>query len=123
MLFPSIRVAEARDVAGIEIVAALHFEYDKDLVALVKTALRRARYRNEDYGPGWVRAGGWSPRRRFWWVDPVAWPSVRRQLLEKGVHVLGPNELMEPPKPPKPKPHLPSLFEDCRVRHRNRRKP
>jgi hypothetical protein len=111
MLLPSIRVAEAHgqghDVAYLDAVLVLRFEYDPDLVELVKHALRKAR-RWEKVMCEWLRAGGWSPRRRYWWVDPEAWPAVRRQLLEKGVRLSGPDELMEP----KPKPKLRGFFKD-----------
>jgi hypothetical protein len=109
MSSPLIYVTESHDVAGLEIVVALRFEYDPGLVELVKQALREARRWDKEMRE-WLRGGAWSPHRRFWWVDPDAWPAVRRKLLEMGVRLSGPDELMEPP-PPKPKPKPPSLFD------------
>jgi hypothetical protein len=65
-----------RDVAMV----GLEFRYDAGLVAQLKAILRQA----------WSRCagrrypGGWLAEHRRWYVEPGAWPYVRRRLEESG---------------------------------------
>jgi hypothetical protein len=71
---------------GIDTVLALRFRFDRDLVELLKEALRQARCDLDlEY-----QAGGWLPQERAWFCEREAWPSVRAQLRLAGYDVTGP---------------------------------
>jgi hypothetical protein len=59
-------------------VVGLAFRYDAQLVTRLKEILRAARlyYR----GPGYP--GGWPADHKRWFIEPAAWPFVRRRLVE-----------------------------------------
>jgi hypothetical protein len=64
---------------GLDTVIGLQFNYDPEVIALLKAALREAR--------GWQRRGnlgGWLAEYRCWFVERIAWPHVRRRLLGAG---------------------------------------
>jgi len=64
---------------GIDTVLALRFGYDRELIDILKTALRSARYRC----PG-RSAGEWLPEERCWFCERAAWPIVREHLALQG---------------------------------------
>lgn len=72
---------------------ALRFLYDADLVVLLKAIFHRARHsRARRHGPfsRTLKAGGWSPSSRCWWVRSSYWEQIRKALLENGVKLCGP---------------------------------
>jgi hypothetical protein len=65
---------------GVDTVVGLAFRYDADLVAKLKTILREARSHCRVSG----HPGGWLDEHRKWFVEPAAWPFVRRRLEAAG---------------------------------------
>jgi hypothetical protein len=64
---------------GVDTVAGLSFPYDAGVVAVLKDGIAEARRRF-----GRPNLGGWLPEHRRWFVEWVAWPTVRRHLLDAG---------------------------------------
>jgi hypothetical protein len=64
---------DGREVVG------LSFTYDGDLVYDLKEALQDARECTAQ-----KIAGGWLYKHRRWFVEPDAWPFIRRRLMQAG---------------------------------------
>lgn len=64
---------------------ALKFDYDRELIDLVKGILGAV----PRSGRGRGRSYGWSKPSRCWWVRSYFWPEVRQALLAEGVHLTG----------------------------------
>src|SRR5579863_4483873 len=72
---------------------ALRFDFDAELVGLLKTlfhGLRHSRRSRGQLRSHTVTAGGWSDKSRCWWVRSTYWQQVRQALLDKGVKLVGP---------------------------------
>jgi hypothetical protein len=83
---------------GVDTVLTLRFDYDPDVVELVKDALAEARRLT-----GLFPAGGWLADRRYWFCEHWAWPTVRRRLEQAGHAVNGPAASCRRPDPtPRP---------------------
>src|SRR5262245_4855453 len=92
---------------GRDTVIRLEFQYDPELVALLKQALRTRRSVN---GP----AGGWLPEYRCWFVERDVWPMVRQRLGAEGHTFTGeaPAAAQAPPNP-RPRPAHPMNCLRC----------
>ena len=73
-----IRIASCRPFKDRTEKIALRFDFDGELVERLKGILREVRQ-----APG-EAAGGWVKPLKIWFVEPAAWPEVRRQLEELG---------------------------------------
>jgi hypothetical protein len=86
---------------GIDTVYRLRFQYDPDIILILKAALHRARGTL-----GGNNLGGWLEEHRCWFVEPSAWPLVADQLRRNGCQLQSEpcRELapLPPPAPPKP---------------------
>lgn len=83
---------EGEDLTCPSPAVALRFAYDSDLVALVKSILRRVRHSCSGRGRPLSKiplAGDWSKPSKCWWVRSSHWPEVRNQLLAAGVKLEG----------------------------------
>ncbi|HWB14140.1 MAG TPA: hypothetical protein VG826_33245 [Pirellulales bacterium] len=72
---------------------ALRFDFDAELVELLKTIFHRARCSRSGRGRPFSRtpkAGGWSKKSGCWWVRSNYWVQVRQSLLDNGVRLSGP---------------------------------
>src|SRR5262245_54301301 len=67
---------------GVDMVLALRFRFDRELIDTLKDALRQARRFGQN-------AGGWLPERRVWWVERWAWSSVKERLRRPGCTFIG----------------------------------
>jgi hypothetical protein len=73
-----IRVASCRPFKDHSEKIALRFDFDEALVGQLKRILREVRQTRGE------AAGGWYKPIRIWFVEPAAWPEVRRRLEELG---------------------------------------
>jgi hypothetical protein len=64
---------------GLDTVAGLEFAYDRDLIAVLKEGIRDARR-----WFGRPNLGGWLPEHRKWFVEWIAWPTVKDHLERAG---------------------------------------
>jgi len=72
---------------------ALHFDFDRELIDVLKGVLHHVRWTKICRGQPLGRmpvAGGWSKASRSWWVLSGYWEDVRQTLLDKGVTLTGP---------------------------------
>jgi hypothetical protein len=69
---------------GFSDVLALRFDYNPELLQVLKDALR-ARKPQKPSEVGW-----WSGTFRCWLVTSDNWPKIRRSLLNAGVQLTGP---------------------------------
>ncbi len=97
---------------GLDTVLALRFTYDPELVELLKTA-----FRDVGASTGRRNLGGWLPDHKLWFCEHVAWPVVRRRLLDAGHTIMGgPREEDGAGNPmPEPPPTRPQLPVDLRA--------
>jgi hypothetical protein len=86
---------------GFDTVLGLRFSFDRDLVELLKEALRNLK-------PGFPGSpGGWLPEHRAWFVERAVWPAVSTRLRAAGCDVVaeaGAGENGGGPEPPQPPP-------------------
>jgi hypothetical protein len=87
-----IRVSSCRPFKDQSVKIALRFDFDEELVESLKRILREVRQAPAE------TAGGWYPPLRIWFVEPCAWPEVRRRLEELGCSFQG-SEADELPAP------------------------
>jgi hypothetical protein len=73
-----IRIASCRPFKDRSEKIALRFDFDEELVGHLKGILREVRRAQEEV------AGGWYAPLKIWFVEPAAWPEVRRRLEELG---------------------------------------
>ena len=84
---------EGEDLTTPSPAVALHFDFDRELIALLKNILQKARLSRSRKGrPLSVipEAGGWSAVSRCWWVRSTFWIEVREALLGKDIKLIGP---------------------------------
>lgn len=78
---------------------SLHFPFDGQLVAFLKSRLERLRPKRRRDGHDRPKAGRWSTESRCWVVRSKHWPCMREWLLVEGVTLIGP--AAHPGKPQK----------------------
>jgi hypothetical protein len=57
----------------------LRFPFDRELIDYLKKTLQEIRDETGERNPG-----GWLPTEKAWFVESLAWPLVRRRLIEAG---------------------------------------
>lgn len=69
---------------GQDTVVRLDFPYDTDLIALLKTLIRR--YKDEALNPTAhiFNAGGWNPAAKCWYIERSVWPFIEDDLRAAG---------------------------------------
>jgi hypothetical protein len=69
---------------GQDTVIKLTFEYNPDLIAFLKRALRN--YKDEALDPSRhiFQPGGWNPKEKCWYVERSIWDMVRKDLMDHG---------------------------------------
>jgi hypothetical protein len=73
---------------GQDVVYALRCTYAWPLVEQLKQILRAARYVVGGPGASRKNQGGWLAVHKAWFVEPKAWPFVRRCLVAEGYRLL-----------------------------------
>lgn len=73
---------------GVDTVIKLQFNYDPDLIALLKRSLKGYRQYAIDPSRQIFQPGGWRPDEKCWFVERSIWPMVMRDLEASGYEVV-----------------------------------
>lgn len=72
---------------GIDHVLRLDFNYDPQLIAHLKRILPVCKAQAVNPSLGRMAPGGWLQREQCWFVEPIIWGAVRRELEILGYRI------------------------------------